>query len=442
MAGGDTNTSSGAESTVTGGRNNTASGASANVCGGENNTAGADYASIGGGGSQVVAEGNQVTDNYGTVSGGFDNQAGDGAGTTADRPYATVGGGRGNIAGGGDSTVGGGRINLASGTSSTVGGGYNNGSSGTESTVAGGRNNVASNLTASVGGGFANVASGVDSTVAGGFLNVASGNESTVPGGDSNVAAGNYSFAAGRNAKANSTGCFVWGDSNVADVTCNAQDAWVARAGGGVTFYTNGALSAGVTVAGGGSSWASASDRNLKHHIRRLDTADVLDKVRQMPIRRWRYKDEVSQADHMGPMAQDFHAAFGLGDSDKRIVTVDADGVALAAVQGLDALGQERDARIAALQDRNDKLEARLEALDAVSGVGESSRTETVANRERHVVETHELADVVPHLGHQVLALVVQHPLREDRSAAAHDPDQALAPSRAADACGAGRRGS
>ncbi len=39
----------------------------------------------------------------------------------------------------------------------------------------------------------------------------------------------------------------------------------------------------------------------------------------------------------MGPMAQDFHAAFGLGVSDKMIDTVDPDGVALAAIQGLHA---------------------------------------------------------------------------------------------------------
>ena len=63
----------------------------------------------------------------------------------------------------------------------------------------------------------------------------------------------------------------------------------------------------------------------------------------------------------MGPMAQDFHAAFGLGVSDKLIDTIDPDGVALAAIQGLHALVQEKDAEI-------DELRARLERLEARTG--------------------------------------------------------------------------
>lgn len=61
-------------------------------------------------------------------------------------------------------------------------------------------------------------------------------------------------------------------------------------------------------------------------------------------------------------MAQDFHAAFGVGADDKRISTVDTDGVALAALQGLYEIAQEKDVRIAT-------LEARLEAIEEISGV-------------------------------------------------------------------------
>jgi hypothetical protein len=60
-------------------------------------------------------------------------------------------------------------------------------------------------------------------------------------------------------------------------------------------------------------------------------------------------------------MAQDFYAAFGLGEDDKHINTVDPDGVALAAIQGLYELVQEKDAKISA-------LEARLEAMEASLG--------------------------------------------------------------------------
>jgi hypothetical protein len=86
----------------------------------------------------------------------------------------------------------------------------------------------------------------------------------------------------------------------------------------------------------------------------------------------------------MGPMAQDFYAAFGLGLGDTTIDTVDADGVALASIQGLHTLIEEKDARItdleaendalvsgnAAQQQQIDDLEARLSALEAALHTG------------------------------------------------------------------------
>ena len=66
----------------------------------------------------------------------------------------------------------------------------------------------------------------------------------------------------------------------------------------------------------------------------------------------------------MGPMAQDLYAAFGLGDSDKSITTIDADGVALAAIQGLHEIVQEKDARIVALETQNGELHERLSSLE------------------------------------------------------------------------------
>jgi trimeric autotransporter adhesin len=57
-------------------------------------------------------------------------------------------------------------------------------------------------------------------------------------------------------------------------------------------------------------------------------------------------------------MAQDFHAAFGLGDDDKLISTVDADGVALAGIQALDA-------RTTALRAENDALKRHVAELEA-----------------------------------------------------------------------------
>ncbi len=105
------------------------------------------------------------------------------------------------------------------------------------------------------------------------------------------------------------------------------------------------------------------SSRRIKRDIVAVDTADVLSKVATMPIASWSYLADHDGARHLGPMAEDFHAAFGLGSSDARIATVDADGVALAAIQGLHRLVEEKEARIGELEIRLADLEARLDAM-------------------------------------------------------------------------------
>jgi hypothetical protein len=62
---------------------------------------------------------------------------------------------------------------------------------------------------------------------------------------------------------------------------------------------------------------------------------------------------------HLGPMAQDFYAPFGLGADEKHIATVDEGGVALAAVQGLNQKLEEKSEQIK-------QLEARLQRLEQV----------------------------------------------------------------------------
>ena len=104
---------------------------------------------------------------------------------------------------------------------------------------------------------------------------------------------------------------------------------------GGTTIYSNLARSAGVTLGAGGGAWATISDRNLKENITPINTIDVLTKVAAMPLSTWNYKSQDESIRHMGPMAQDLYAAFGLGADDKHINTIDADGIALAAIQGL-----------------------------------------------------------------------------------------------------------
>ncbi len=122
-----------------------------------------------------------------------------------------------------------------------------------------------------------------------------------------------------------------------------------------------------IQVAGGarcdGASWINASDRNLKENFASVDAREILAKVAALPITRWNYKaDTVSR--HLGPVAQDFRAAFGVGADDTGIATVDAEGVALAAIQGLAEIVMEREAEMASLKIRNAALERRLEALE------------------------------------------------------------------------------
>jgi hypothetical protein len=233
------------------------------------------------------------------------------------------------------------------------------------STIGGGSLNIADGPAATVAGGSSNHATVHWATVGGGSENTASGQYATVPGGEANVASGDYSFAAGRLAGANNDGCFVWSDSTLTAVGCPAADRWVAQASGGVYFYTASDLSTGAYLAANSGTWSSVSDRHVKGNVAEVDAAVVLRAVAALPITTWNYRGEADGVAHMGPMAQDFYAAFGLGDSDRHITTIDADGVALAAIQGLAAENAALRAEVEALAQQNAEFEARLSALEA-----------------------------------------------------------------------------
>jgi hypothetical protein len=96
---------------------------------------------------------------------------------------------------------------------------------------------------------------------------------------------------------------------------------------------------------------------NAKENFRDLNGADVLAKLAAMPIREWNYKAQDAAIRHVGPTAQDFHAAFGLGEDPLRISTIDADGIALAAVKALALENAGLKAELAALRERLDRLE-------------------------------------------------------------------------------------
>lgn len=107
----------------------------------------------------------------------------------------------------------------------------------------------------------------------------------------------------------------------------------------------------------------SNSDRDSKTNIARADSLEILRKLVSLPISTWEYKGDTGVR-HIGPMAQDFYAEFGLGASPTGISTIDAGGVALAAVQGLYAELESAQAENMSLKKRIERQEARMAQLE------------------------------------------------------------------------------
>jgi hypothetical protein len=99
-----------------------------------------------------------------------------------------------------------------------------------------------------------------------------------------------------------------------------------------------------------------SSDRNVKRDFALVNSSDVLDKVAALPISTWSYIAD-DGVRHLGPMAQDFYSAFNVGMDEKHISMVDADGVALAAIQGLNQKVNEKVTEIRELKSRLERLE-------------------------------------------------------------------------------------
>jgi hypothetical protein len=376
IAGGESNVASGSYAAVGGGQLNAARGDHATVAGGHLNTAQSDYAAVGGGTL------NSAWGTESTVGGGVGNFAayratvGGGVANTADGQYATIGGGYWITATGDYATVAGGKLNTADGTQSTVGGGADN-HAGYRATVAGGLTNYASGSYSTVGGGYDNDATDSYAAVVGGQANQATGQFSVAAGGYYNVASGDYSFAAGHKADALHDGAFVWADNAPGEYYFDSggPNEFSARATGGVRFvlglHGDGSPRWTCRVTDGAGGWTCTSDRNVKENLALVDGAEILARLDDVPVFTWNGMGADPAVQHMGPMAQDFYAAFALGDDERTMATIDLDGVALAAIQGLHQLAEERAARVEALeaqsaaqQEQIDQLASRLAALE------------------------------------------------------------------------------
>jgi hypothetical protein len=100
------------------------------------------------------------------------------------------------------------------------------------------------------------------------------------------------------------------------------------------------------------------SDRNLKSSVEPVNESAVLESVSRMPVSTWVYKDDPAVR-HLGPMAQDFHAAFGLGSTDRAYDPIDAHGVELAAIKALYERLQKDEALLMRLEEENAELRRR-----------------------------------------------------------------------------------
>ncbi|MEM9293986.1 MAG: tail fiber domain-containing protein [Acidobacteriota bacterium] len=121
---------------------------------------------------------------------------------------------------------------------------------------------------------------------------------------------------------------------------------------------TAGNLTVSGTVSG-------SSDRSMKEDFLPVDARQILKGIETLPITTWKYRADAAGVRHLGPVSQDFHAAFGFGPDDRHIAPQDTASVALVGVQALQSELKEKEERVRALEAANADLLRRLEALEA-----------------------------------------------------------------------------
>ena len=371
----------------------------ATVGGGNANEARADHSTIGGGNQNEI----YVSSPHGFIGGGWVNQIVSQEGLLdfdiggeevicggrwnyiQESPIAFIGGGSENkVYADAGIVVGGGSNEVQSGWGGIILGGFEHTVNGDASTVLGGdhcdivgEDSVAGGQDCDIDGnqcfvfGIGNdVEDDCDwSSILGGSSNIIrntsreSGARAVIAGGTDNIIDGGWnSFAAGHSARVNNEGTFVWADptgdaGGVFPFPENTRHySFWARATGGFWLVTGDvdgteANYSGVKLASGSGTWSSLSDRNMKCDFEPVDKQDVLDKIAEMPIEEWSYITQDESIRHIGPVAQDFYEAFGLGEGDHFIGSSDADGVALVAIQALCERLDQKEAEIEQLQD-------------------------------------------------------------------------------------------
>lgn len=143
----------------------------------------------------------------------------------------------------------------------------------------------------------------------------------------------------------------------------------------GAPWYYGVSITVGTTPANGngasltsGGVWTNTSSREKKEDFTALDKNDILNRIGNLDIGKWKYKG--TNEYHIGPIAEDFYEAFHVGLNNQSISTVDPAGVALIGIQALkkemENTAEQQRVIINQQAERINQLEKEVEELKAV----------------------------------------------------------------------------
>lgn len=161
-----------------------------------------------------------------------------------------------------------------------------------------------------------------------------------------------------------SGGKFRLDESNTAGTSFDLTPAGALELGAGITANGNSTVNGNLTVTG---TFSNPSSRTLKTDIHAIDSRAMLKRVAALPVYSWRYKSDEKGPAQIGPMAEDFRDAVGVGDGFYLAGGTTA-GVSLAAIRGLNEIVEENGKELAELRTHNAQLVDRLAALEARLG--------------------------------------------------------------------------
>jgi hypothetical protein len=222
---------------------------------------------------------------------------------------------------------------------------------------------VSTTGTAGFAAGASNTCSGFACTAIG--YTVTAGGQGSVALGYRAQALRDYTVALGyRVSTGNYTGSFIFGDASTSTPSeSTADNQFMVRAAGGVRLRTSATLGTGCDLPAGSGAFSCTSDRNQKDDFWTVDAEETLAKAMALPVSNWRYRAEPGNVRHIGPMAQDFYASFGLGSSETAIGLGDLSGINLVAIQALAARTDELREKTREVDQLRTELDALRQAL-------------------------------------------------------------------------------